>query len=88
MPIDGLDEDLRKVGTMIPMENEKGERINFTVTRINENSVTVDGNNPLCGREVIFILEIITVREPTDEEARLGGPIDETPDIANTQSIH
>jgi len=66
MPIDGLDEDLRKVGTMIPMENEKGERINFTVTRINENSVTVDGNNPLCGREVIFILEIITVREPTE----------------------
>lgn len=56
MPIDGLDEDLRKVGTMIPMENKKGERINFTVTRINENSVTVDGNNPLCGREVILFL--------------------------------
>jgi hypothetical protein len=23
----------------------------------------------MCGREVIFILQVVTVREPTDEEA-------------------
>jgi len=88
MPLDGLDEDLRKVGTMIPMENDKGERINFTVIHINENSVTVDGNNPLCGRKVIFVLKVITVRNPTDEEARLGGPVNDTPNFANAKSIH
>ena len=27
----------------------------------------VDGNNPLCGRKVIFVLKVITVRNPTDE---------------------
>ncbi|MBT6921992.1 MAG: peptidylprolyl isomerase [Candidatus Ruthia sp.] len=89
MPLDSLDEDLRKVGTMIPMENEKGDRINFTVIQVNENSVTVDGNNPLCGRDVIFVLEVVTVREPTHEEARLGGPVDDVmPGLKNIQSIH
>lgn len=88
MPLEGLTEDLRQVGTTLPMENAKGERINFTVIRINENSITLDGNNPLCGRKVIFILEVITVREPTHEEARLGGPIDDTPNFSNTQSVH
>ncbi len=88
MPLDSLDEDLRKVGTMIPMENDKGNRINFTVIKINENSVTVDGNNPLCGRKVTFVLEVLTVREPTSEEARLGGPVDDSPNFANSQSIH
>lgn len=88
MPFDGLSDDLRKVGTVIPMENDQGDRIDFTVISVNENSVTVDGNNPLCGRDVIFELEIVTVREPTDEEARLGGPVDDMPDIPNSQSIH
>lgn len=89
MPLDNLDEDLQKVGTMIPMENDNGDRINFTVIKVNENSVTVDGNNPLCGRDVIFVLEVLTVREPTNEEARLGGPVDDVmPGLKNAQSIH
>lgn len=87
MPLDSLDEDLRKVGTMIPMENDKGERINFTVIKVNDNSIMLDGNNPLCGRKVIFVLKVITVRNPTDEEARLGGPVDDTPNFANAQPI-
>ena len=88
MPLGSLDEDLRKVGTMIPMENDKGERINFTVIKVNDDSIMVDGNNPLCGRKVIFVLKVITVRNPTDEEARLGGPVDDTPNFANAKSIH
>jgi FKBP-type peptidyl-prolyl cis-trans isomerase SlyD len=37
----------------VTMENEAGEPKDFIVTRVDENSVTVDGNNPMCGREVI-----------------------------------
>ena len=35
------------------MENDKGDTKTFIVTRVDEQSVTIDGNNPLCGREVI-----------------------------------
>ena len=73
--IDNVPEEYRKVGTSILMENDKGQTRSFLVTRIDDKTLTVDGNNPLCGREVVFTLEIVTVREPTDEEARAGGAI-------------
>jgi FKBP-type peptidyl-prolyl cis-trans isomerase SlyD len=48
---------------------------------MDEETLTVDGNNPLCGREVVFRLEILTVRDATDEELRAGGAIAAQPDI-------
>ena len=63
------------------MENEKGEPKNFIVTRVDEKSVTIDGNNPLCGRKVIFKLDVLSVRDATEEEIEAGGPLDAEPDI-------
>jgi FKBP-type peptidyl-prolyl cis-trans isomerase SlyD len=63
------------------MENEKGEPKNFIVTRVDDKTLTVDGNNPLCGREVIFTLEVLTVRDASDEEIDLGGAVGADPDI-------
>jgi FKBP-type peptidyl-prolyl cis-trans isomerase SlyD len=45
-------------------------------------------NNPLCGREVIFKLEILLVRDATEEEIAAGGKVEEAPDIATGPSIH
>jgi FKBP-type peptidyl-prolyl cis-trans isomerase SlyD len=73
--IENVPEEYRKVGTSILMENDKGQTRSFLVTRIDDKTLTVDGNNPLCGREVVFTLEIVTVREPTDAESRAGGAI-------------
>jgi FKBP-type peptidyl-prolyl cis-trans isomerase SlyD len=42
---------------------------------MDDERLTVDGNNPLCGREVVFTLEILTVRDATDEETRVGEAI-------------
>jgi len=73
--IDNVPEEYRQIGTSILMENDKGQTRSFIVTKIDDKTLTVDGNNPLCGREVVFSLAIVTVREPTDEEARAGGAI-------------
>jgi len=43
--------------------------------------LTVDGNNPLCDREVVFRLEVLTVRDATDEEMKNGGTIGAQPNI-------
>ena len=48
---------------------------------MDDKTVTIDGNNPLCGREVKFVLEILLVRDATDEEMEVGGMIDEQPDM-------
>ncbi len=73
--IENVPEEYRKVGISILMENENGQTRSFIVTRMDDKTLSFDGNNPLCGREVVFTLEIVTVREPTDEEARTGGAI-------------
>ena len=73
--IENVPEEYRQVGTSILMENDKGQTRSFLVTRVTDETLTVDGNNPLCGREVVFTLEILTVRDATDEETKAGGAI-------------
>ena len=79
--IENVPEEYREVGMTITMENDKGEPKNFIVTRFDDKTLTVDGNNPLCGREVVFMLEVLTVRDATDEEIELGGAVGADPDI-------
>ena len=73
--IENVPEAYRQIGTSILMEGDKGQTRSFLVTRVDDKTLTVDGNNPLCGREVVFTLEILTVRDATDEETRTGGAI-------------
>jgi FKBP-type peptidyl-prolyl cis-trans isomerase SlyD len=73
--IENVPEAYRRIGTSILMENDKGQTRSFTVTRIDDKTLTVDGNNPLCGRAVVFTLEILTVRDATAEETRAGQAI-------------
>ena len=73
--IENVPEAYRQIGTSILMENDKGQTRSFLVTRIDDKTLTVDGNNPLCGREVVFTLEILTVRDATAEETRAGQAI-------------
>jgi FKBP-type peptidyl-prolyl cis-trans isomerase SlyD len=63
------------------MENEKGEKKAFIVTRFDDKTLTVDGNNPLCGRDVTFVLEVLSIRDATDEEIEHGGAVDADPDL-------
>jgi len=73
--IENVPEEYRQVGTSILMENDSGQTRSFLVTHMDDDSLTVDGNNPLSGRVVVFKLEIVTVRDATDEEIRAGGAI-------------
>ena len=79
--IENVPEEYRQVGTSILMENDNGHARSFIVTRMDDETLTVDGNNPLCGREVVFRLEILTVRDATDEEMKAGGTIGAEPNI-------
>ena len=79
--IENVPEEFREVGLKILMENEKGEPKEFIVTRMDDKTLTVDGNNPLCGRDLIFKLEILTVRDATQEEIEAGTKVVDGPDI-------
>jgi FKBP-type peptidyl-prolyl cis-trans isomerase SlyD len=79
--IENVPEEYREVGTTIVMENDKGDTKSFIVTRIDEKTLTIDGNNPLCGRSVIFRLEVLKVRDATPEEIEVGGSVVAGPDV-------
>jgi FKBP-type peptidyl-prolyl cis-trans isomerase SlyD len=79
--IENVPEAYREVGMKILMENDKGEPREFIVTRMDDKTLTVDGNNPLCGRDLIFKLEILSVRDATAEEIEAGTRVVDGPDI-------
>lgn len=66
-------QEYRQVGSRILMENDQGQMKSFLVTRIDGDRITFDGNNPLCGREVIYQVQILLVRDATDAEMEYGG---------------
>ena len=73
--IENVPEAYRQIGTSILMESDKGQTRSFLVTRMDDETLTLDGNNPLCGRAVVFTLEILSVRDATAEETTAGGAI-------------
>ena len=80
-------DEYQEVGMAILMENDQGQSKSFLVTHVDAKSVTIDGNNPLCGREVIFRLEILLVRDASDEEIEYGGKIEEGPDLDGVEGV-
>jgi len=85
--IENVPEEYREIGTTIVTENEKGETRSFIVTRIDEETLTVDGNNPLSGRHVIFMLSVLDVRDATDDEIEAGGAIGQAPKVDQTRMV-
>ena len=83
--IENVPVEYRQVGTAILMEDNKGQTKSFLVTRVDETTLTIDGNNPLCGREVIFKLEILTVRDATSEEIEAGGKVEPGPKVGGVK---
>ena len=70
---ENVPEEYRKVGLQIMMQNEKGDVRPFYVTYMDDEKIVIDGNSPFSGRELIFELEILNVREATPEEIEAGG---------------
>ena len=79
--IENVPVEYREVGTRIIMENENGQTKSFLVTRMDDKTLTIDGNHPLCGRKVLFELDILSVRDATDEEIAAGGKVEAGPDL-------
>ena len=85
--IQDVPEEYHSVGMSILMENEQGQTKTFIVTHMDRRTLTIDGNNPLCEREVIFRLEILLVRDASDEEIEYGGKIEEGPNLEGVEGV-
>lgn len=50
-----------KVGMQLGAKTPAGDQVSFTVTEISETEVTVDGNHPLAGKDLIFDVELVEI---------------------------
>ena len=60
------------VGMRININGDNGESQLVSITKIDEETVVVDGNHPLAGQVLHFEVGILSVREPTEEELVQG----------------
>jgi FKBP-type peptidyl-prolyl cis-trans isomerase SlyD len=60
-----------KVGTQFHAQVPGGARV-MTITAVEKDSVTVDGNHPLAGLNLNFEVEVVEVRDATAEELAHG----------------
>ena len=61
-----------QIGAEVEMQNESGATKKFIVTKINNGKLTIDGNHPLAGQTIKFIINISEVRDATEEELITG----------------
>ncbi|RLV61445.1 peptidylprolyl isomerase [Parashewanella curva] len=58
-------------GMRFMAETDNGQ-VPVVVTEVKDESIIVDGNHPLTGKDLSFHLEVVDVREATEEEVAHG----------------
>jgi len=53
-----------KEGERIQLQSRSGETMTVSVRGVSESTVTIDGNHPLAGKDLIFDIEFIEVVRP------------------------
>jgi peptidylprolyl isomerase len=51
-----------KVGQRIELEQEDNKTFLVTVTAVTDNTITVDANHPLAGKDLTFEIELVSVQ--------------------------
>ncbi|MCL1864632.1 MAG: peptidylprolyl isomerase [Spirochaetes bacterium] len=64
-----------EIGMQLQAYDEDGMQI-LTIVDIADNEVTLDGNHPLSGQKLHFDVEIIDMREATEDEIEFGLNVD------------
>jgi FKBP-type peptidyl-prolyl cis-trans isomerase SlyD len=74
--IDNVPPQYRYLGADVAFENDQGETMEFKVTNIADGKLTIDGNHPLAGKTITFVVDVVSLRDATPEEVRQGVPAD------------
>ncbi len=59
-------------GTIVQAQGPDGQAIPLQIAGVEGDEVVLDGNHPLAGQNLNFEVEVIAIREATDEEVAHG----------------
>jgi FKBP-type peptidyl-prolyl cis-trans isomerase SlyD len=71
-----------RVGEYISISGKSGAIRSYKVVHLHDDMVSLDGNHPLAGQDLVFEIETLEVREATNEE------IAESSNHVATQILH
>ena len=74
--INNVPPEYRFIGASVTMQNDTGGTKDFIVSSIEDGKLTIDGNHPLAGKDIIFYVEILSIRDATADEIIEGGKLD------------
>jgi|TARA_B110000908_G_scaffold102022_1_gene120249 FKBP-type peptidyl-prolyl cis-trans isomerase SlpA len=57
-----------EVGMGLVSKSPDGQEMNLMVVEVKEESIVIDGNHPLAGKELVFDLEVLEIKEATVTE--------------------
>ncbi len=60
-----------EIGMQLQAYDEEGVQY-LTVVKVTDTEVTLDGNHPLAGQRLHFDVEVVDIREATEEELEFG----------------
>jgi FKBP-type peptidyl-prolyl cis-trans isomerase SlyD len=59
-------------GMQLYGQGENGETVTVTVKDFDDNNVTIDYNHPLAGKNLMFSVTVVDVRDATEDEIATG----------------
>ncbi|WP_419701941.1 FKBP-type peptidyl-prolyl cis-trans isomerase [Mucilaginibacter sp. NFX135] len=65
-------QDIPEIGSILPLQDNQGNRFQAQVVSVAEDAVIVDLNHPMAGQELHFKGNILNVRPATPEELSHG----------------
>jgi FKBP-type peptidyl-prolyl cis-trans isomerase SlyD len=72
--LDNVPTEYHKIGAEVQFQNDEGEVKTFMVSKIEDGKLTVDGNHPFAGKDLIFKITVTEIRDATQEEIDSGKP--------------
>lgn len=73
LPVDMFkDSGLPPVGEVLPLQDNQGNQFRAVVVEVTPEAVAADLNHPMAGKTLSFDVEILNVREATEEELAHG----------------
>jgi len=66
--------EYQRLGAEATFNDAAGESMTMRVTRIEDGRIEFDGNPPFVGKTVVFIINILGIRDATGQESGTGQP--------------
>ena len=64
-----LPEEIKpEVGMGLVSKSQDGREMNLVIAEVKEESIVVDGNHPLAGKDLVFDLEVVEIKETEIKE--------------------